>query len=323
LFGNTAIFDRLMPLISNVVIIHGLADVSKSWHRLTPLLEKNGFVPHYFEYPTLKKDLDVPHIVGQLEGFLDRNLSTNPFQIIAHSQGGLISEWFDFFRHRETLKRIVTIATPFQGNSFPLFAKSILERLPISRQQVKGLSCYSPVLKSLIHTRIMQSTHTEYFSFVGCVGKIWKIEGDLVVAVCEGNRNAIYYSESNFKPISVAPITPVRIMQKNHMPLNYIRDLMNPKNIFAAELIEALSGEKLQTGSEVEKLSQFALVLPVRLEKSIVWTDKIRKIISRKAFDEKYKLIFGEIAGVSANTLRMGTGEIRVRAGYFTYVLEA
>ncbi len=312
--------------LQKIIFIHGLADVSKSWHRLKPFLESHGFQITFYDYATLKNNLDIPQITGGLASFIQKNIGDAPFQLLAHSQGGLIAEWFDFFHNaNRQLKKITTIATPFHGNSMPLFARQILEHIPVSRKQIEGLSCFSPVLKTLIQKRLeIRADPTEYFCFIGYRKRLFKIEGDFVVAVCEANRHALYYeiAGSDILPIRSPRTVPFKILKKNHMPLNYVRHLSSDQNSFAADLITVLTGNMKEAGS-MNGLSQCALVIPKNLEEKLKFPPGVKKIVSKTTADAHYRLIYAELTGPAESFADVGSHNLQLQAGHFSYLFDA
>ncbi|MBX7152877.1 hypothetical protein K1X84_14705 [bacterium] len=298
-----------MPTIPHVIIIHGLADVSKSWNRLKPLLSRHDFIPHFFEYPTFKNDLDIPRIVKRLRDFIANHIGSHPFQIIAHSQGGLVSEWYDAFENTGSLKRIVTIGTPFHGNMIPALApRTIIRHLPFSRQQVKGLGCYSSIILKLMQHR--SKSATEYISFIGLTGKTLNIEGDRLVSSCEANRNAIIYRSGKLLPISKA--ATLIYMKKSHWPLSYIRTINKPGDEFARRLLLALDSRPQPP--TILFPNQSALVIGENHFDSLTGHDKA--ILNKRTWEKNFRLLY---FNSNEMEIKIAGQKIEILPGWFTY----
>jgi pimeloyl-ACP methyl ester carboxylesterase len=305
-------------MIQNVVIIHGFADISGMWRRLVEPLTSARFNPFLFRYPTFRNTIDVPAIADMLCDFVRGHFGKDEFQMIGHSQGGLIAEWADFFMKPHGLKRIVTIATPFHGNSLPLFVpRSAIDHWPFSRKQLKGLMCWSPVIRRLVAARYRQSTTTEYFSFVGFSGRIWKVESDGVVAVCEATRDALWYDIQGGIPTprAVPSSTRTIILKRNHLPLGWVRSKSN----FPQLLIDALQGKDVVQPS-MPAFRQFALIVPARVEHEWQWPSNAHRIVSRATYDPEYRVVYGE-AREACVDLHWNGLKFETRPGMMTYVL--
>lgn len=304
--------------IKHVIIVHGFADVTGMWRRLVKPLSAAGFDPRLFEYPTFRNTVDVPSIAETLCEFIHQNFDDEDFQIVGHSQGGLIAEWMDFFLQPRGLKRIVTIATPFHGNSLPLFVpRSVVEHWPFSRKQLKGLMCWSPVIRNLVRARWSRPTATDYFSFIGFSGRIWKIESDGVVAVCEARRNSTMYEilGSSVRPLTVAGATKEVILKRHHLPISWVRS----KKAFPEMLIEVLNGRPLPQPL-MPPLRQFALIVPSRIEEEWQWPSTARRLVSRTTFDPQYRVVYGETREARTR-IPWKDWEFEAHPGETTYVL--
>lgn len=298
-----------MPVIQHVVIIHGLADVSKSWNRLKPMLSGKGFIPYFFEYPTFKNDLNIPKIASRLSEFVKQQIGSSPFQIIAHSQGGLISEWYDAFENSGSLKRVVTIATPFHGNMIPALApRALVRHLPFSRQQIKGLGCYSEIIQQLLLCRLKNSS--EYISFIGLTGKIFGIEGDRLVSTCEANRNATIYRSG--KLIAAPEPATVIYMKKSHWPLSYVRKLHEPENEFASRLLLALDGRPQPPN--ILRPTQCAFVIRGSYIDSLTGHEKA--VLNKRTWDKNYRLLY---VNAHETEIKIAGQKIDIQPGRFTY----
>jgi pimeloyl-ACP methyl ester carboxylesterase len=314
-----------MDRITNVVVIHGVADVSRSWHRLKPFLEPLGFRVWFFDYPTFRNEMDIPTLAADLERFVSSAIPGDPFQCVAHSQGGLIAEWYDAEHNNDRrLRRVIAVGTPFQGNSLPLLLHpKVVERWPFSRKQIRGLRTFSPVLRRLIRHRLRREEDgAVYYSIVGFARRFLRIEGDLVVAVCEANRNASYYEHTHagIDAVHAPAETPTAVLRKNHFPLNYVRSLRKPGDPFPVLLISAL--EAGFDGHVPEgAFTQFAVVMPQRLSKSVEWPPDVRLVMSKATADPEYSVVFGRLKDGDHVELSCSDGNFRVRTGRFTYII--
>ncbi len=316
-----------MPDPADMVFIHGLADITKQWHRTRPFFEAFGLRVHYFEYPTLSNDLDIPLIARSLEPFISDAVGTSSYLILAHSQGGLIAEWFDRFIGSKQLKRIVTIGTPYQGNMLPLFMrKTILERLPISRRQLEDLSCLSPFFREMIIRRLGgKQTRTSCAALIGHSSGFSKIESDGVVSVCSANPNAAYYLsiDRKIRPLTSPPAIPFFYVRTHHLPVYAVRRLLQKEepNPFARVLLSALTdGPILPTDDFVPKVG--ALVVPANIKLSAISSGTHKKIISRPSLDGKYLICFFKTNGLNTVVL-IHDDPVTIVPGQFTYVVES
>lgn len=311
----------------HIVFIHGVADISKQWHRSRSFFESHGFTMHFYDYKTLENNLDIPTIVSGLIEFIKEKVGTGDYRILAHSQGGLIAEWFDFFRGDKNLKRIVTIGTPFQGNTLPLIApKSFMSRLPVGRKQISDLACMSPILSSLIRARIEnQLNRTPYTSLITHSSQILKLQSDGIVSVCSGNRNADYFLIENGKiqRLTASKPTVIAYVKSNHLPLSIVR-LLQPSrqpNPFSTLLLSALSSEKVFANDHF-KPSQCACIFPTRLKGTLQVSNSIQKIISRPTQDGKFIVAYFD-GKATKPYVTIDSQRLQLQAGKFTYIIDA
>lgn len=316
-----------MPDPYHIVFVHGVADISKQWHRAKAFFESNGFDIHFYDYRTLENNLDIPAIVTGLTEFVQKNVGAAHYQIFAHSQGGLIAEWFDFFNGDPRLKRIVTIGTPFQGNTLPLIAPhSLLSRLPVGRKQIEDLACMSPILSSLIHKRLEhQENRTPFVTLISHSVKIFNIQSDGLVSVCAGNRNADYFLIEGDKihSIPTPEPTPLFYVETNHLPLSIVRLLQPARlpNPFSTLLLTALKGETISLNDTFTP-SQCAFVYPARIKDAVKFPDSLKKIISRPTQDGKYLIVYFNLRNTESHVAVSGQS-IPIQSGKFTYLLDS
>lgn len=310
----------------HIIFIHGLADITKQWHRASPFLEERGFNVHFFDYPTLSNKLDIPAIVSRLQTFIHECIGSSSFQIFAHSQGGLIAEWFDLFIRDAGLKRVITIGTPYQGNSLPLYLPpNILKKLPVSRKQIEDLSYMSPILCSLIRRRIEKNLSvTDYVSLISHSKSVLNIESDGVVSVSSGNRDANYYIADghDISVIKATVKTVSAFVNTGHLPLRIVHKLLRDcgANAFAQLLLSALNGEPLSPyGRFFPTLS--GLIIPKGFENMLQLPDGVIKTISRPTLDGKYQVLSLNLSDAD-QFVTFFKQSIQLTAGKFTYVLK-
>lgn len=305
-------------MTKNIVIVHGFADISGMWRRLVEPLTSAGFNPFLFRYPTFRNTIDVPAIADRVCEFVRDHFGEDEFHMIGHSQGGLIAEWADFFLKPSGLKRVVTIATPFHGNGLPLFVpRSVVDHWPFSRKQLKGLMCWSPVIQQLATARWTRPTSTDYFSFVGFSGRIWKVESDGIVAVCEARRDAVGYTiqGKTLRSYMAPTSTKTVILKRNHLPLGWVRS----KNNFPQLLIDVLQGKAI-VQPPIPPLRQFAIIVPARVEEEWQWPSNARRFVSRATYDPEYRVVYGETQEARVE-LQWNGLKFEARPGMMTYVL--
>lgn len=316
-----------MPDPKHIVLIHGVADISKQWRRAKPFFESHGFVIHFYNYRTLENELDIPLIVGGLAEFILENIGSAGYQIFAHSQGGLIAEWYDLFKGDENLKRIVTIGTPFQGNTLPIRTpQSIVKRLPIGRKQIEGLACMSSILSALIHARLeIRQTQTQYISLVGHSVEIFNIQSDGVVSVCAGNRDADYFFVESDKIHSLPLTESTRLIyvKTNHLPLSIVRLLQTNRlpNPFSTLLLSTFNDEAVFAYNTFMP-TQCAIVIPSQLKDDLQFNDGIKKLISHPTPDKKYLIVYCTLRSLDAHIAIAGQS-IPLQPGKFTYLLDS
>ena len=310
--------------VDQIVFIHGLADFSKSWRQLRDWLEPDGFQIHFFDYPTFSNALDIPAIAATLNEYIPLSVGDYPFQIVAHSQGGLIAEWYDFFcDDHPNLRQITTIATPFHGNSLPLIAKNWLDHIPFSRRQIQHLSTFSLVMKRLLQFRIRERiSPVPYYSIIGHVGEVFGIESDLVVSVCESNRNANVYRYENGEMSPVDTMyTPSVIVKNSHLPVSFLHNLLSDETVFKKALMNQLSGQP-QDIDPPEPLNQAGIILPAELERDVQLPSNVRIVVSRVTADPAYTLMFTNSVDSSISEIRISGQAVNLQPGTMTYVLK-
>ena len=310
----------------DIVFIHGLADITKQWRRASFFLEGHGFAVHFFDYPTLSNELDIPAVVSRLQKLIHERIGSAPYQILAHSQGGLIAEWFDLFVGDPRLKRVVTIGTPYQGNSLPLFIPpGALKKLPVSRKQIEDLSYMSPVLCSILRKRIEKnSSPTHFVSLISHSINVLNMESDGVVSVCSGNRNADYYISDGNEITSINSYgnTASAFVKTSHLPVHIVHKLLHDRgtNPFAELLISALNGQPLKRYGHFSPI-QSGLIIPTKLENRLRLSTGVKKIISRPTLDGKYMVSYFALVDANQNIGFEGR-TVALTPAKFTYIFE-
>ncbi len=99
--------------MEHVILLHGLGRRSTSLSGLRKGLEKAGFAPEYWPYPSRRRRLDA-HIDSFRNWLLGKNFE-HPVHFAGHSLGGLIIRGALSKEVPFQLGRIVLIATPNQG----------------------------------------------------------------------------------------------------------------------------------------------------------------------------------------------------------------
>jgi hypothetical protein len=127
--------------MSQILIIHGWSDTSKSFHPLADFLGTNGFVVTELwlgDYISLDDDVrvaDVGKRMGQVvDDMLGKGTLTAPFDVVVHSTGGLVArEWLTtHYSGRASecpMKRLVMLAPANFGSKLAATGKSMLGRI--------------------------------------------------------------------------------------------------------------------------------------------------------------------------------------------------
>ncbi len=317
MFGGKIIM-KASQVQTPVLIVHGFADVTGMWARLVSPLQNAGFHPLIFRYPTLENQLDVPEIADSLFTFVQQEVGAESFQIVGHSQGGLIAEWLDLFCRPVGLRRVVTIATPFQGNSLPLIApRVLLKHWPFSRNQLLGLSTFSPVLQRLLNARWTRKTPTQWFSFIGQLAS-GKIESDGVVAVCEGRRRSWVYvrKDKHFVELARAEPSDERILRRNHLPPSWLKQSTR----FVPDLLQVLAGQSPPPHRRLPQ-RQACLIVHHAFLDQLQLRPAFRKLLARPTLDGRHHVLFGEVD--SPAVVSCGGDPIAVTPGHATYIIAA
>jgi pimeloyl-ACP methyl ester carboxylesterase len=106
--------QKLPPMSGKAVIeIHGITKSSKTFNAMYPALEKAGYMPVPFDYPSTRID------IAQAAGYLDRVIQSlrgvEEIDFVVHSMGGLVvRSWFQ--NHDDLrVRRLVMLGTPNRG----------------------------------------------------------------------------------------------------------------------------------------------------------------------------------------------------------------
>ncbi len=102
--------DHTTP--QDLILIHGLYQNSWVMHMLGERLNQLGYQVHYFDYPTLRADINdnVELFHQYLQSF------ARSYAIIAHSLGGLITYHVAHQYQPTLLQKVIAITPPFQGS---------------------------------------------------------------------------------------------------------------------------------------------------------------------------------------------------------------
>lgn len=299
-----------------VIFIHGFADITHRWRRLAIFLQRHGVAVRFFEYPTLRNKPDVPGLAAALKQYVD-SLGPDPFTIVAHSQGGLIAEWFDLFFHDHRLRTVITMGTPFHGSLLAAMPpKTWVEHSPVGRGQLRGLGTMSQVIHELIKGRVNHPTSTRYVNYIGITRRLAGLDSDLVVVAVEANRNADYFEWNGMALVRRTSgfAAETHLVRKNHWPAAYVRGLGGDDDKMGRNLLASLHME--QESHIPTEPDQCALVYPSSI-KPIAESSAI--ILRRKTVDPRYCIMFLR----SQTTPIIVTGcELLPTAGRFSYVLD-
>lgn len=98
--------------LQDLILIHGLYQNSWVMRILGRRLNQLGYQVHYFNYPTLRADMNdnIELFHQYLQTF------TRSYAIIAHSLGGLITYQVAHQYQPIQLQKVITITPPFQGS---------------------------------------------------------------------------------------------------------------------------------------------------------------------------------------------------------------
>ncbi|MFJ4682743.1 esterase/lipase family protein [Streptomyces sp. NPDC088789] len=80
----------------DIVLVHGINDSSSSWNSMVVKLKSSGYTDaqiHRFDYPS-NQNSHVKGTAADLGTFIDKNVKSAKFDIVAHSLGSLISRYW-------------------------------------------------------------------------------------------------------------------------------------------------------------------------------------------------------------------------------------
>ncbi len=112
----------------HVILVHGLHQRHWIMKPLAKQLERAGYIPHCFDYYTLKNDIN--HHTSRLNDWLATQVGTDNFCMVGHSLGGLVIREFIHrypqWQEHGQLQKIVTLGTPHLGSTTADYAKRFL-----------------------------------------------------------------------------------------------------------------------------------------------------------------------------------------------------
>lgn len=187
---------------SQVVIVHGWSDTSKSFDDLAGFLKKSGHVavPLWLgDYISLEDDVRVPDVAKRMHAVLNAKLATKelttPFDMIVHSTGSLVArEWlttyYDGVPESAPVKRLIMLAPANYGSKLASMGQSMLGRL------VKGWKNWFHTGKEMLQALELGSPY------------LWElVERDIFVPLGASKASSIY-SESAVWPFVITGTHP-------------------------------------------------------------------------------------------------------------------
>jgi hypothetical protein len=150
-------------MASQVAILHGWSDTSKSFRPLVAFLDANGFksVPLWLgDYISLDDDVRIEDVAKRMQQVIQDKMANEglkaPFDLIVHSTGGLVArQWLaDFYPDGKgcPVQRIVMLAPANFGSKLAALGQSMLGRVikgwknwfHTGKEMLRGLELASP-----------------------------------------------------------------------------------------------------------------------------------------------------------------------------------
>jgi len=99
-----------------ILFVHGLFGSKKEYQSILRYLRKRGFSNFYeFEYKNNWGQVGIKKIAKELADFVDKNIKEDSFNIVAISQGGIISLTYLRYSNKKLVGKLFTICSPHQG----------------------------------------------------------------------------------------------------------------------------------------------------------------------------------------------------------------
>ncbi len=113
-----------MTLMSNssvtknpVVLIHGIDDTDRIFHRMKPYLQQQGWTVHSTSLTPSDGRVGLDRLAQQLQTFVAQTVAPGqPFDLVGFSMGGIISRYYvQRLNGSAQVQRFVTISSPHNG----------------------------------------------------------------------------------------------------------------------------------------------------------------------------------------------------------------
>jgi pimeloyl-ACP methyl ester carboxylesterase len=136
-----------------VVLVHGISGSPRDFADLVPRLQRAGYQPVYFFYPS---GMALPgaarQLAARLQEFMHRH-NVERFAVIGHSMGGLVSkgvlDQLDVGDALPSWRLFISISTPFGG----VISAQYAERLPRRPPAWEDLASTSSFMQKIQSTR--------------------------------------------------------------------------------------------------------------------------------------------------------------------------
>ncbi|MBI4244538.1 MAG: hypothetical protein HY606_10645, partial [Planctomycetes bacterium] len=213
-----------------IFLVHGIWSSALTWSSFEAWLRQDGFVYDDISYPasqSMRKDSIL--VKDKLHSFLEdiksgkyyggKKISVTKADVVAHSQGGLITRYYTLTTYEGNIRKFVMLGTPNHGagsaSYFPRFLKTIgqeaVQQLKPDSEFIQGLNS-QPLAKGIDHHTI---AGTGWFTITDLAGTFtWNGDG-IVPAESVQLYGATMYCTYDAHSSQVPDLVSAKIVQQN------------------------------------------------------------------------------------------------------------